>query len=275
MSDVSGVTAVRSNLFLLKSNSMKYKIEVGVDGPGIDPCADCIEVERDLSEKEHHEVLEAYDAYMWDEDILKDLFDDYLEELKQRVISIAMPLMTERWGDKAREENGARYYIFVPDEISEEYFETDAFKSFCSAQDAMEENCIRQSRYELKILGEGVSTGRWPHFKGTTHWELFECARFIGRMKASYCMSCQCNNVRMEYGKRYDLQHSEMKIEMYGNMDYIKSLIDKHLQECGREIIVKNMDYNYLILIPSKEDETDIQILLPLLDQLETDCVSA
>jgi hypothetical protein len=79
----------------------------------------------------------------------------------------------------------------------------------------------------------------------------------------------------MEYGKRYDLQHSEMKIEMYGNMDYIKSLIDKHLQECGREIIVKNMDYNYLILIPSKEDETDIQILLPLLDQLETDCVSA
>jgi hypothetical protein len=79
----------------------------------------------------------------------------------------------------------------------------------------------------------------------------------------------------MEYGKRYDLQHSEMEIEMYGNMDYIKSLIDKHLQECGREIIVKNMHYNYLVLIPSKEDETDIQILLPLLDQLETDCVSA
>ena len=253
---------------------MKYTFEVGVEGPGIDPADDCIEIEVVQSEIERMEILEAYDIYMWDDDVLKDLFDDYLDDLKQRLVSIAMPLITEKWGDKAKEENGARYFIVIPDKISEEYFDTEAYLSFCSAQEAMQANCRRQAHYEFQVLSDGVTSGRWPHFERTKYWELFQCATFIGERKATYSMEGQCSGVKVEYSKRYDLHHSEMEIRLYGNLKYTDELIEKHLKTCGRKIRIKDMSFHYVVYIPSKEDETDIQILLPLLDQLEKDSVS-
>ena len=65
-----------------------------------------------------------------------------------------------------------------------------------------------------------------------------------------------------------------MEIRLYGNLKYTDELIEKHLKKCGRKIRIKDMPFHYVVYIPSKEDETDIQILLPLLDQLEKDSVS-
>lgn len=252
---------------------MRYKFDFFVEASGIDPCDDCIELEIEISEKERQKILEAYDLYMWDEDVLKDLFDDYLQDLKQEIISFAMPHAIAKWGDKAKEENGARYYTPVPDDISDEYFESEAYEVFCSAQDTMHVNCRRQSKYEFNVLQDGVTSGRWPHFKKTPHWELFECASFIGGMKATYSMEGQCNGVKVDYCKRYTLKKAQMEIRLYGNMQYTNQLIEKHLRTCGRDITVKNMTFHHLVYIPSKEDESDIQIILPVLDQLENDSI--
>ena len=245
------------------------RLEIGVEGPGLPD--DYIELDVELSEQEYEHILSAYDRYFWDDDDLKDLFDDYLADFKKKFITLATPVAVGKWGECAKEENGARYYIFDPEEIEEAYCESDNYKNFVAAQDQMKANCRRQAKYEVHLLSELRQQGRWPNLKRTQHFDIFECWSFIGGMNCDYSFRAQCNGITVDYGKRYKLTGSKIEIELFGQTSYRIKLIDKHLRNCGREIDVRDFGYRHLIYIPANEDETDIQILIPIFDQLESD----
>ena len=245
------------------------RLEIGVEGPGLP--GDSVEFDVELSNHEYEQILSAYQKYFWDEDDLKDLFDDYLEDFKKKFIAMATPLAVSKWGDEAKEENGARYYIFDPKEIEEAYFASDDYRKFVAAQDQMKSNCRRQAKYEVNLLSELRQQGRWPNLKRTQHFDIFECWSFIGGMECTYSLKAQCNGITVDYGKRYKLTGSKIELELFGQTSYRIKLIDKHLQSCGREINVLDFGYKHLVYIPAREDETDIQILIPIFDQLESD----
>ena len=94
------------------------RLEIGVEGPGLP--GDSVELDIELSNQEYEQILSAYQRYFWDDDDLKDLFDDYLVDFKKKFIAMATPLAVSKWGDCAKEEKGARYYIFDPEERLEE-----------------------------------------------------------------------------------------------------------------------------------------------------------
>ena len=245
------------------------RLEIGVEGPGLP--GDSVELDVELSYQEYEQILSAYQRYFWDEDDLKDLFDDYLVDFKKRFIAMATPLAVSKWGECAKEENGARYYIFDPEDIEEAYFASDDYRKFVAAQDQMKANCRRQARYEVNLLSEFRLQGRWPNLKRTQHFDIFECWSFIGGMECTYSLKAQCNGITVDYGKRYKLTGSKIELELFGQTSYRIKLIDKHLQSCGREINVLDFGYKHLVYIPAREDETDIQILIPIFDQLESD----
>ena len=245
------------------------RLEIGVEGPGLP--GDSVELDVELSNQEYEQILSAYQRYFWDEDDLKDLFDDYLVDLKKKFIAMATPLAVSKWGECAKEENGARYYIFDPEDIEEAYFASDDYRKFVAAQDKMKANCRRQARYEVNLLSELRKQGRWPNLKRTQHFDIFECWSFIGGMECTYSLKAQCNGITVDYGKRYKLTGSKIELELFGQTSYRIKLIDKHLQSCGREINVLDFGYKHLVYIPAREDETDIQILIPIFDQLESD----
>ena len=245
------------------------RLEIGVEGPGL--LGDSVELDVELSNQEYEQMLSAYQRYFWDEDDLKDLFDDYLVDFKKKFIAMATPLAVSKWGECAKEENGARYYIFDPEDIEEAYFASDDYRKFVAAQDQMKANCRRQARYEVNLLSELRKQGRWPNLKRTQHFDIFECWSFIGGMECTYSLKAQCNGITVDYGKRYKLTGSKIELELFGQTSYRIKLIDKHLQSCGREINVLDFGYKHLVYIPAREDETDIQILIPIFDQLESD----
>ena len=160
------------------------RLEIGVEGPGLP--GDSVELDVELSNQEYEQILSAYQKYYWDEDDLKDLFDDYLVDFKKRFIAMATPLAVSKWGECAKEENGASYYIHDPEEIEEAYCASDDYRKFVAAQDQMKANCRRQARYEVNLLSEFRQQGRWPNLKRTQHFDIFECWSFIGGMNCDY-----------------------------------------------------------------------------------------
>ena len=252
--------------------SRVYKIDFGIEGAHIDnPLDDVFEVEIEFSEEEHDQMLIGYEKLFWDDDDLAQLFRDYLPELNEKICDLAEPFAVAKWGEVAKRENGAWYEAFPPDEIVDEYMASDNYKEFCDAQERMQTNCKKQSEYEVHVLKEGLRQGRWPHFTDAGPYHLFDCFRATGGMEAYYCMNGRCNGLRIEYCKRYKLRGSKMEIEFYGPSNYAKKLIDEYLMTCGREIDVRSMGYKYLVYVPAKEDATDIEILLPILDRMEED----
>ena len=249
-----------------------YKIEFGIEGVPIDNSwDDMFEVDIEFSEEEHDQMLAGYEKYFWSDDDLDQLFRDYLPELNEKICDLAEPSAVAKWGDIAKRENGAWYEAFPPDEIVDEYMASDNYKEWCDAQERMHRNCKKQSEYEVHILKEGLRQGRWPHFKDAGPYHLFDCFRATGGMKADYSMNGRCNGMTINYGKRYKLRESKMEIEFYGPSAYARILIDEYLSNCGREILVRDMGYKYLVYVPAKEDATDIEILLPILDRMEAD----
>ena len=245
------------------------RLDISVEGPGLP--GDSLEFDVELSNQEYNQILSAYQRYFWDEDDLKDLFDDYLKDFKKRFIAMAIPLAVSKWGECAKEENGASYYIHDPEEIEEAYSASDDYRKFVAAQDQMKANCRRQARYEVNLLSEFRQQGRWPNLKRTQHFDIFECWSFIGGMECTYSFKAQCNCITVDYCKRYKLTGSRIEIQLSGLLSYRIELIDKHLSNCGREINVYNNGHYHVVHIPALEDETDIQILIPIFDQLESD----
>ena len=251
----------------------KYIFKVGVEAP-INHLDELFEIEIELSQEEHDRIYSAYVEYMWDDDDLSELFRDYLPDFNSRIIDIAESVAVGKWGDAARRENGAEYYVCESGWIEEEYESSEDCKVFLEAKDRMRTNCKRQSKYEHDLLVSEHSNGRWPHIKAAGTFEgLFACYRATGGMEAYYCMECQCNGMHVDYCKRYTLRESKMEIRFYGLKTYGMQLINEYLSDCGREIEVRDMTGHYLVYVPAKEDESDIQILLPIFDRLEHDYV--
>ena len=253
----------------------KYIFKVGVEAP-IDLLDELFEIEIDLSREEHDRIYSTYVEYMWDDDDLSELFRDYLPDFNSRIIALAESLAFGKWGDAARREHGAEYFVCEPRWLEEEYDGSDDCKVFYDAKDRMRTNCKRQSQYEHDLLVSEHNNGRWPHIKAAGTFEgLFVCFRATGGMKADYSMECQCNGMHIDYCKRYTLRESKMEIRFYGLKTYGMQLINEYLSECGREIEVRDMTGHYLVYVPAKEDESDIQILLPIFDRLEHDYVKS
>ncbi len=248
---------------------MKCTFKLGI--MGIDPIDDLFEAEIELTQEEYDSILPAYEKYMWDEDDLAELFRDYLPELNEKICTLAEPFAVDKYGEAARRENGSWYEVLDPDFIEEAYRESEAKRELDEARMRMKTNCKTQSNYEVGLLKNELSKGRWPHFRDAGPYHLFDCLRCTGGMEASYCMNGHCNGMTIDYCKRYTLRVSKMEIRFYGNKSYAKLMIDEYLVNCGREVNIKDMGYKYLICIPSKEDDTDIEILLPILDRMETD----
>ena len=253
----------------------KYIFKVGVESP-VNHLDELFEVELELSQEEHDRIYSAYVEYMWDDDDLSELFRDYLPDFNGRIIDLAESVAVAQWGDAARRENGAEYYVCEPRWLETEYDGSDDCKVFYEAKDRMRTNCKRQSQYEHYLLVSEHNNGRWPHIKAAGTFEgLFACFRATGGMKADYSMECQCNGMHIDYCKRYSLRESKMEIRFYGLKTYGRQLINEYLSECGREIEVRDMTGHYLVYVPAKEDESDIQILLPIFDRLEHDYVKS
>jgi hypothetical protein len=251
-----------------------YIFKVGVEAP-IDHLDELFEIEIELSQEEHDRIYSAYVDYMWDDDDLSELFRDYLSDFNRRIIGLAESVAVGKWGDAARQENGAEYYVCESGWIEEEYEASEDCKVFLEAKERMRTNCKRQSKYEHDLLVSEHNNGRWPHIKAAGTFDgLFACYRATGGMEAYYCMECQCNGMHIDYCKRYKLRESKMEIRFYGLKTYGMLLIDEYLSNCGREIEIRDMTGHYLVYVPAKEDESDIQILLPILDRLESDFVS-
>ena len=252
----------------------KYIFKVGVEAP-TNHLDELFEVELYLSRDEHDRIFSAYVEYMWDDDDLSELFRDYLPDINNRVIDLAESVAVAQWGDASRRENGAEYYVCEPRWLEEEHDGSDDCKVFYEAKDRMQANCKRQSKYEHDLLVSEHDNGRWPHIKAAGTFEgLFACFRATGGMKADYSMECQCNGMHIDYCKRYTLKESKMEIRFYGLKTYGMQLINEYLSNCGREIEIRDLTGHYLVYVPAKEDESDIQILLPILDRLESDYVS-
>ena len=252
----------------------EYIFKVGVEAP-TNHLDELFEVELYLSRDEHDRIYSAYVEYMWDDDDLSELFRDYLPDINNRVIDLAESVAVAQWGDAPRRENGAEYYVCEPRWLEEEYDGSDDCKVFYEAKDRMRANCKRQSKYEHDLLVSEHDNGRWPHIKAAGTFEgLFACFRATGGMKADYSMECQCNGMHIDYCKRYTLKESKMEIRFYGLKTYGMQLINEYLSNCGREIEIRDMTGHYLVYVPAKENESDIQILLPILDRLESDYVS-
>ena len=252
----------------------EYIFKVGVEAP-TNHLDELFEVELYLSRDEHDRIYSAYVEYMWDDDDLSELFRDYLSDINNRVIDLAESVAVAQWGDASRRENGAEYYVCEPRWLEEEYDGSDDCKVFYEAKDRMRANCKRQSKYEHDLLVSEHDNGRWPHIKAAGTFEgLFACFRATGGMKADYSMECQCNGMHIDYCKRYTLKESKMEIRFYGLKTYGMQLINEYLSNCGREIEIRDMTGHYLVYVPAKENESDIQILLPILDRLESDYVS-
>ena len=252
----------------------EYIFKVGVEAP-TNHLDELFEVELYLSRDEHDRIYSAYVEYMWDDDDLSELFRDYLSDINNRVIDLAGSVAVAQWGDASRRENGAEYYVCEPRWLEEEYDGSDDCKVFYEAKDRMRANCKRQSKYEHDLLVSEHDNGRWPHIKAAGTFEgLFACFRATGGMKADYSMECQCNGMHIDYCKRYTLKESKMEIRFYGLKTYGMQLINEYLSNCGREIEIRDMTGHYLVYVPAKENESDIQILLPILDRLESDYVS-
>lgn len=256
-------------MYKVRYMSRSIKLEIGAEGPELPD--EIIELEVEVTDSDFSQMMIAYDKLMWDDDDLADLFDDYLADFKRKYVAMAMPLAIAQWGECAKVENGARYFILIPHEIEEEYSDSEAENKFYDAQDRMQENCRRQSKFDVGVLHENLRKGRWPHVKRALHDDILECWRFIGGMEATYSMKAQCNGITVDYGKRYKLQGSKIELDLYGNTSYRESLIDQHLRTCGRDIEVINYGYTHRIYISANEDESDIKIILQLLDQLESD----
>ena len=253
----------------------KHIFKVGVEAP-ISHLDELFEIEIELSREEHDRIYSAYVEYMWDDDDLSELFRDYLPDFNRRIISLAESEAIAKWGDAARREKGAEYFVCEPRWIEEEYGDSEECKEFYAAKDRMRTNCKRQSEYEHDLLVSEHRNGRWPHIKAAGTFEgLFACFRATGGMKADYSMECQCNGMHIDYCKRYTLKESKMEIRFYGSKAYGKQLITEFLRKCGRDIEVRDMTGHYLVYIPAKEDETDIEILLPIFDRLESDSVKS
>lgn len=250
---------------------MKCVFKLGIMGAGVSLTDDLFEAEVELTQEEYDSMLPAYEKYMWDDDDLSEMFRDYLPELNEKICSLAEPFAVAKYGETARRENGAWYEVCDPDFIEEAYEGSQAETEFHAAQKRMQTNCKSQSNYEVGILKGELSKGRWPHFTDAGPYHLFDCFRCTGGMEASYSMNGRCNGMTIDYCKRYTLRVSKMEITFYGSKVYAKRLIDEYLATCGRDIEVKDMDSNTLVYIPSKEDATDIEILLPILDKMELD----
>lgn len=256
------------------SNDMgkKYCFEIGIEAP-INSLDDLFEIEVELSQEEHDKMYAAYVEYMWDGDDLSELFRDYLPDLNMKIIGLAEPVAIAKWGEVARLENGARYSICDPREIEEEYEESEDEKEFYEAQKRMQKNCKRQSEYEHDLLFRQHNEGRWTQIrKAGPFEEIFACYRTTGGREAYYSMECKFNRMHIEYCKRYTLKGSKMEIRFYGSKTYGAQLINDYLSKCGREINVRDMTGHYLVYVPAKEDESDIKIILSILDKLESDC---
>ena len=107
-----------------------YTVEFGIEGAPIHSCDDMFEVEIEFSEEEHDQMLSAYEKYFWDDGDLSAMFRDYLPELNEKICNLAEPFAVAKWGDIAKQENGAWYTAFPPDEIVDEYMASDRYKEF-------------------------------------------------------------------------------------------------------------------------------------------------
>ena len=112
----------------------KYIFEIGINAAINNP-DDLIDVEIELTDREHDQIYEAYRKYFWEHDDIPDHpLRLYLPEMNERIIRLAEPIAVAKWGEVARRENGAYYEPFVPDDIVDEYLASDDFVAYMAAQ---------------------------------------------------------------------------------------------------------------------------------------------
>lgn len=249
----------------------KYKFEIGIEADIIDKCDDIFEADIEVTEDDYRTMLNAYDEAYCSADEFDTFHECLPSDFQVKISTLAEPFAVAKYGDVGKLANGAIYQIFPPDEVEEEYLNSDACKKADETSDLMKSNCKTQSEYECKILQDCVKDGRWTHFSQAGEFNLFACYRATAGREAYYSMDGQCNGIHVEYCKRYKMADSWMEIRFYGDKSYALSLIDGCLKDCGREPVIKDMDDHYMVTIPAKEDSTDIEILLPVLDRLEAD----
>ena len=247
------------------------KFEIGIEGDIPDSIDGVFNADIELTDDEYRQVLEAHDKLMWDQDDFAELQDWIPEALLARLCSAAEPFAVAKYGDNGKQDKGASYTFYTPDEILNEYDESDEMKAFLAAKDKMRSDCRRQSDYEHDVLAAGLKGGRWTHFKKAGPYGLFECFRAIDGMNADYSLEGQCNDMHIEYCKRYTLTESKMEVRFYGNKAYSENIIDEYLKDTGRIMEIIDMGNHLLVYLKANEDASDIDLLLPIFDRLEAD----
>ena len=109
--------------------SRTYTFDLILNDVPLETSDDMFQAEIPLSAEDHDKLLESYALYFWADIDRVDLFRDYLPEMKERICILAEPCAVAKWGDKARLDTGARYEILPPDQIAEEYYATEEYKS--------------------------------------------------------------------------------------------------------------------------------------------------
>ncbi len=231
---------------------------------------DALDLSVVLSDEEHDRILEIIPKFYWDENPNASALRDYYPEMSEKVLSSAIPLAIEKWGDEAKIENGAKYEVDLPEAIEDEYLRTEDYKNWKDAKERMESNCEKQGQYEQKSLLSEHSNGRWPHFTGAGPISIFGRYKERNCPDLNYAMDCSCMNLHIHYCKRYFLRGSNMYISFFGNKESGKYLVDKVLSDCGRDITVSDYESCLTVIVPAKEDESDVQILFKMFDVVES-----
>ena len=237
----------------------------------VDDYDNVIKIDVLLSDAEHDRLLETIKKYYWDTNPNLSPIRDFYPELNDRVINLALPKAIEKWGDAAKLENGAQYEVDIPEDIENEFIQTEDYKRWREARERMDANYEKQRDHEQKTLTMAYLNGRWPHFSGAGPISIFGCYLEPKNPYKHYAMDCMCMGLHIHYRKQYTIISSTMSFIFYGKKELSKHLIESHLVNCGRDISIKEEQHCVTVEMTANEDDTDVEVLMAFFDDIESE----
>jgi hypothetical protein len=261
------------------SRIKKYKLTVGIDYPHIGE-DDTFDIDLPIDDDEIQSIIDGALRLYWVRDSAEtwEYIECFAPKAYKKGIALAEAYCIPKWGEKMKVENGARYEIFLPDEIDNALINDPRWINENQIRARQREASRKQFHEDHRIFHNANNIGRFKNkLKKDPIWNNSVFSGIWSSSSEDYAglyglHTIIMNNVELGYERIYKRDEVEFRVEIRHPIEtYLDGFFAKHNDYYKKEDFVLHFDYNpHVIITTSKGDKCDIEFFMNFVEYLVT-----
>lgn len=257
---------------------LRYVLTVRIHYPyiGLHYPENLIEVDLSVSKNEINRLVDIAKTHFWIDDGIRtwEYIQHFSPEIYMRVIKCAEAYTVPKWGERMSVENGAKYDIFLPDEISNLIFESQEFEQYIEVTEDNLQQSRTRSHEEKKLLYRLYEQGRWKDklsspFKYDTEVFIRNWHHCLGENESRYKIATLFNydgkEYHLIYWQVYFINSIELGVDFYPDNNTIEDKITEIVISNGYKKINNRL---YTLYFDNGKKQSDIDVFIQILDNI-------